>query len=190
MTGGQHQDTGGKQAGPYRISELIAASGASRDMIKYYLRADLLPPAEKPRANLSLYTENHLQLIALIQKFQEQTKLPLQDIAEVFRAADYDANAIEIELLSARYSVRDDDSIIPLKSPSHNTRNLEFPAEFLQQLTSKSLLQRAGLPDQDEDQLTGLLWAAHNAGVPLTFFESAREKLAGRVISTSGGQKK
>ena len=174
----QKQDMTGKEAGNYRISELVATSGATRDMIKYYLRADLLPPAEKPRANLSLYTENHLKLIELIRKFQEQTKLSLQDIADVFRAASYDANAIEIELLSSRYSVSDDDNIIPLKISPQNTRNLNFPAEFLQQLANTSLLQHADQPEQDEDQLVGLLWAAHNAGVPLTFFENAREKLA------------
>lgn len=174
----QKRNMRGEEAGTYRISELVATSGVSRDMIKYYLRADLLPPAEKPRANLSLYTENHLQLIELIRKFQEQTKLSLQDIADVFRAARYDANAIEIELLSARYSVSDDDNIIPLKSSPQNTRNLNFPPEFLQQLAHTSLLQIAEQPEQDEDQLAGLLWAAHSAGVPLEFFQNAREKLA------------
>jgi DNA-binding transcriptional MerR regulator len=174
----QKQDMTGKEAGTYRISELVASSGTTRDMIKYYLRTDLLPPTEKPRANLSLYTENHLKLIELIRKFQEQTKLSLQDIADVFRAASYDANAIEIELLSARHSVSDGDNIIPLKSNPQNTRKLNFPAEFLQQLTNTSLLQHAKQPEQDENQLAGLLWAAHNAGVPLAFFESAREKLA------------
>lgn len=177
----QKQTTTGKEAGTYRISELIAASGATRDSIKYYLRADLLPPAKKPRANLSLYTQNHLKLIELIRKFQEQTRLSLQDIADVFRTAGYDANVIEIELLSARYSVNDDDNIIPLKSHFQNTRNLSFPAEFLQQLANSSLLQNAAQPEQDEDQLIGLLWAAHNAGVPLSFFETARGKLADLV---------
>lgn len=176
----QEQDTTRDESGSYRISELITASGVTRDMIKYYLRVDLLPPAEKPRANLSLYTENHLKLIHLIRKFQEQSKLPLQDIAEVFRTADYDANAIEIELLSARYTVRDTDAdnIIPLKSYPKNTRSLNFPDEFLQQLAKTSLLENAEQPAQGEDQLAGLLWAAHSAGVPLTFFESAQEKLA------------
>ncbi|MFT6276168.1 MAG: tetratricopeptide (TPR) repeat protein [Halioglobus sp.] len=146
-------------------------------MIKYYLRVDLLPPAEKPRANLSLYTENHLKLIHLIRKFQEQTKLSLQDIGEVFRTANYDANAIEIQLLSAQYSVGDD-NIIPLKNYPQNTHSLDFPAEFLQQLAKTSLLENPGQLAQDQDQLAGLLWAAHNAGVPLAFFESAQEKLA------------
>jgi DNA-binding transcriptional MerR regulator len=162
----------------YRISDLIAASGATRDKIKYYLRADLLPPATKPRANLSLYSENHLKLIELIRRFQEQTKLSLPDIAKVFRAASYEANVIEIELLSARYSLNEDDNIIPLKTNLQNTRNLNFPAEFLQQLENTSLLQHSEKSEQDEEQLAGLLWAAHNAGVPLTFFENAREKLA------------
>jgi DNA-binding transcriptional MerR regulator len=169
----QIQDMTGKEAGTYRISELVAATGVTRDMIKYYLRADLLPPADKPRANLSLYTENHLKLIELIRKFQQQTNLSLQDIANVFRAANYDENAIEIQLLSARHNVNDD-NIIPLRSKPQNTRKLSFPAEFLQQLADTSLLQHA----QDEGQLAGLLWAAYNAGVPLTFFENAQEKLA------------
>jgi DNA-binding transcriptional MerR regulator len=173
----QRQIATTREARTYRISELAAASGATRDMIKYYLRADLLPPTEKPRANLSLYTEVHLKLIELIRKFQEQTKLSLQDIANVFRAASYDVNALEIELLSARYSVTDEDNIIPLKNNLQNTRHLHFPAEFLQQLTNTSLLQFEEQPAQDEHQLAGLLWAAHNAGVPLTFFESAQEKL-------------
>ena len=49
----------------YRMSELVEASGVSRDMIKYYLRARLLPKPRKPRPNLSLYTEDHLALIRM-----------------------------------------------------------------------------------------------------------------------------
>ncbi len=53
----------------YRISELVAASGVTQDMIKYYLREGLLPPAEKKHAKLSVYSEEHLALIELILKF-------------------------------------------------------------------------------------------------------------------------
>jgi DNA-binding transcriptional MerR regulator len=71
----------------YRMSELVDVSGVSRDMIKYYLRAHLLPKPVKPRPNLSLYTENHLLLIQLILRIQQQTTLSLPEIASAFQAA-------------------------------------------------------------------------------------------------------
>jgi len=163
--------------GGYRISELVEASGASRDMIKYYLRANLLPTPDKPRPNLSLYSDNHLELIALIQRFQAQTKLSLEEIAEVFGAAQYNANSIKIELLSARHSVDSDDNIIPLRPSAEKSRNLTFPEEFLHELVNASLLPCSGSLDNDQEQLASLLWAARDAGVPLTFFQQAREKL-------------
>lgn len=173
-----------QQAGErtYRISELVEASGASRDMIKYYLRSGLLPAAQKPRANLALYTSNHLELIGLIRKFQEQTRLSLPQIAAVFGRADYDANAIEIELLWNRQGAGDDDNIIPLVGDAANLRGPSVPAEFLQQLVEAGLQNSDALPgaptDQQTDQQAALLWAAHDAGVPLTFFQAARDKLA------------
>ncbi|GAB5453540.1 MAG: hypothetical protein Hals2KO_38680 [Halioglobus sp.] len=167
----------GKDA-TYRISELVEATGVSRDMVKYYLRAGLLPPAQKPRPNLSLYTESHRALIGLIRKFQEKTKLSLQDIADVFAAADHDPDKIEIELLSSQHSVGGEDNIIPLKSNPQQSRGLNLPAEFLQELAQTSLLEEAQQSAEDEEQLAGLLWAAHNAGIPLEFFETARAKLA------------
>ena len=104
-----------KLGSTYRMSALVEATGVSRDMVKYYLRAGLLPPAVKPRANLSLYSDIHLQLIALVRKCQEQTRLSLPDIAEIFQAASYDTGTIELELLSDKYRVDNvaGDNIIP-----------------------------------------------------------------------------
>lgn len=162
----------------YRISDLVAASGVSRDMIKYYLRANLLPTAHKPRPNLSLYSNNHLELIGLIQRFQAQTKLSLEEIAQVFNAAGHNANAIEIELLSARHSVGNHDNIIPLDSGNEHSRGLVFPREFLQELASKSLLPNPEALDENDELTASLLWAARSAGVPLAFFQETREKLS------------
>ncbi len=161
----------------FRMSELVSASGASRDMIKYYLRAGLLPPAHKPRPNLSLYTVDHLALIGLVRKFQAATKLSLQEIADVFCAADYDTSTIEIELLSAKHSVGGDDNIIPIKRGGQNSRALEIPGEFLHLLYDAGLLAQTDNLDEDEEQLAGLLFAAHQSGVPLRFFREARETL-------------
>lgn len=162
-------------SGTYRMSELVAVSGVSRDMIKYYLRAALLPPAEKPRQNLSLYTDDHLALIGLVQKFQLQTKLALPEIAEVFKTAEYDPNAIELELLSNRYGSGHDPNIIPFGNQARELRALKLPAPFLQQLADAALLPGN---QGDQEEIAGLLWAAHRAGVPLDFFAAAQEKLA------------
>ena len=162
----------------YRISQLVDASGVSRDMIKYYLRAKLLPTPAKPKPNLSLYTENHLELIKLIQRYQENTKLSLQEIAGVFAAMEYDANAIEIELLSTKHSFLGDDNIIPLSNRSDDSAAPSFSTEFLQELHAHQLIDDGDVLDKGEEQLASLLWVARQSGIPLTFFQSAKEKLA------------
>ena len=126
----------------------------------------------------------------MIQKFQQQTKLSLSAIARVFSAAGYNAHAIEIELLSARHSVTRDDNIIPLQNQPAANRELGLPADFVQRLVDGSLLtSTAG--GENENQLAALLWAAHDAGVPLAFFEQAQKKVAIRVFTSrsasSGG---
>ena len=171
----------------YRISALVEASGVSRDMIKYYLRAGLLPPADKPRANLSLYSNTHLQLITLVRKFQGRTRLSLPEIAGVFQAADYDTGTIELELLSDKYRSDDGDNIIPLHSEPRDIGDLAIPADFQQQLAELALLDNPAQPDDDEQMIGGLLWAAHNAGVPLQFLQAARaqiEELADLEVKT------
>lgn len=173
---GQGADARSGNRAVYRISELVDAAGVSRDMIKYYLRAGLLPPAHKPRPNLSHYTDDHLRLIGLIRKFQEQTRLSLQQIAKVFDKAAFDPSAIEIELLSARHGADDDNTIIPLDAARKRSAGISLPHEFLDTLEGVSLLEPED--SQNSDQVAGLLWAAHEAGVPLSFFETAKAKLA------------
>ncbi|MGB1140730.1 MAG: MerR family transcriptional regulator [Halioglobus sp.] len=173
---GKERETPDPTGEVYRISELVESSGVSRDMIKYYLRAGLLPPAHKPRPNLSHYTADHLRLIALIRKFQEQTRLSLPQIAQLFAGKAFDPNQIEIELLSAGHGDSDDNTIIPLHREKPSEAGISLPAEFIDTLKNLSLL------DQDDsgnrEQVAGLLWAAHEAGVPLSFFETAQARIA------------
>jgi DNA-binding transcriptional MerR regulator len=172
--------TNSKAGNIYRMSALVEAAGVSRDMVKYYLRAGLLPPAVKPRANLSLYSDTHLQLIALVRKCQEQTRLSLPDIAKIFQAANYETGTIELELLSDKYRVDNvaRDNIIPLYGNQHGIGDLDIPPEFEGQLAQFDLLDNAAHPDEDEQMIKGLLWAAHSAGVPLDFLRAVREKVA------------
>jgi DNA-binding transcriptional MerR regulator len=161
----------------YRMAELVEIAGVSRDMIKYYLRAKLLPKPRKPRPNLSLYGENHLLLIRLILRIQQQTTLSLPEIAAVFLAADYDPHTIEIELLSDKYSAGRRDFIIPFAAETKNNVSLSVPQEFIAELGKHGLLEKSGPYAASQIEIAGLLWAAHNEGVPLTFFQNARAQL-------------
>lgn len=173
----QVQTAKGADSRHYRMSELVDAAGVSRDMIKYYLRARLLPKPRKPRRNLSLYTEEHLLLIRLILRIQQQTSLSLPEISKAFRAANYDPTTIEIELLSDKYNAGRRDLIIPFEAETGTGVSLSFPQEFIQELASNGLLKDTRPLSDGQVEIAGLLWAARNEGVPLSFFQEAQEKL-------------
>ena len=172
-----HKKARSTEAQQYRMSALVEISGVSRDMIKYYLRAGLLPQPRKPRPNLSLYSDNHLLLIRLIQRVQQQTSLSLPDIAEAFRAADYDPTTIEIELLSEKYHAGRRDFIIPFEAEGKSNVGLNVPPEFLAELGAQGLLENTAQLDESQREIAGLLWAARSEGVPMSFFQSARATL-------------
>lgn len=160
-----------------RIGDLAQRTGVSREMIKYYLRAGLLPQPDKPRANLSLYSEQHVSLVNLILRFQAQTRLALADIAEVFSGAAYDPGAIELELLSARHTASDGETILPLEAADGETAHLTLPDEFLAQLKDHGLIESSASPSEEERQSAGLLWAAYSEGIPMDYFVEARESI-------------
>jgi AcrR family transcriptional regulator len=54
------------------IGELERESGASRQTIYYYVRAGLLPPAQKASRSRGLYTEEHLRLLGEIEDLRAQ----------------------------------------------------------------------------------------------------------------------
>ncbi|MCB1687478.1 MAG: MerR family transcriptional regulator, partial [Halioglobus sp.] len=168
------RNTDGRQ---YRMSELVEVSGVSRDMIKYYLRAGLLPQPDKPRRNLSLYSDKHLRLIQLILSAQQQTSLSLPEIAKAFETAGYDPVTIEIELLSDKYHAGRRDYIIPFEAETRGNVGLSAPQAFLEELHRHGLLDNTEHLDESQKEIAGLLWAASNDGVPITFFQAAREKL-------------
>ena len=166
------------QSGQYRISELVNQSGTSREMIKYYLRDGLLPPAQKPRRNLSLYSDQHLQLLALIPRFREQTKLSLGDIAEIFAAHDYDANRLEMALVSGQFNQPTGSSIVPLSDYREpNRAALAFDRAFIRRLYDNGLLDSPNLESADDEKIATLLWKAQEANIPLSLFVEARQHL-------------
>ena len=54
------------------IGELEAESGTSRSTIYYYVRAGLLPPAQKSSPTRALYTDDHVELLGEIRRLKQQ----------------------------------------------------------------------------------------------------------------------
>lgn len=163
----------------YRFSDFVEKTGVSRDMVKYYLRARLLPKPHKVRANLSLYTEDHVKLVQLILKFQEQTKLSLSEVASVFKAAKHNPNTIEIELLSAKYQRTQWENIIPFQAhEAEIPSGLELPKEFIKELVDSELLDEKYAFEEEGRNKAGLLWALSHEGISLDFFQKAKPLIA------------
>jgi DNA-binding transcriptional MerR regulator len=164
--------------GHYRISELVEKSGATREMIKYYLRDNLLPPAIKPRPNLALYSDQHVQLIAVIQRFQKQTRLSLTQIAEIIAGQDYDPRRLEIQLLSGKFSRQHGGTINPLKDgQSPSQRGLNFSDQFVAELRECGLLRDDEVMSADDENIASLLWNAREIGLSLSLFSEAHKSL-------------
>lgn len=93
-----------------KMKELEARTGVSRETIRYYIREGLLSEPEKPKPNVALYDEKHVERVALIKKLQQERFLPLGIIKDMLAG---DGAALEAEklpsllglefLLSARF---------------------------------------------------------------------------------------
>ena len=66
------------------IGELETESGASRSTIYYYVRAGLLPPAQKSSPTRALYTDDHVELLDEIRRLK-QDGLDIKAIREQLR---------------------------------------------------------------------------------------------------------
>jgi len=54
------------------IGELEAESGTARSTIYYYVRAGLLPPAQKSSPTRALYTDDHVELLEEIHRLKQE----------------------------------------------------------------------------------------------------------------------
>ena len=171
------------------IAELISATGASREMIKYYLRNELLPPPNKPRSNLSLYSDRHIKLIKLIRQYQEKTRLSLPEIGEVFRHHDYEPHSIELHLLTGEHDVDNFPTSLRIEEEVASqilsdffqepagTGALEFDDAFINALRNASLISTGPELSVHDQKVAGLIWSTQELGVPLEFFIQAHDKL-------------
>ena len=67
-----------------------AERGVTRETIRFYIRHGLLPEPEKPKRNVAIYTDHHIERIGLIWKLQDEQFLPLHVIRKVIAQGDED----------------------------------------------------------------------------------------------------
>ena len=79
-----------------KMKELEQRTGIGREAIRFYIREGLLEEPERPKKNVAIYSENHVERILLIKKLQDERFLPLtviKDVLEQGRAAQGDLAA-------------------------------------------------------------------------------------------------
>ncbi|MHC4390202.1 MAG: MerR family transcriptional regulator [Planctomycetota bacterium] len=70
------------------MAELSERSGVSVPTIKYYLREGLLPAGRKHNKNLSLYGDDHLARLRLIELLKNALAIPLAEVRGVLDTLD------------------------------------------------------------------------------------------------------
>lgn len=66
-----------------KMKELEERTGVGREAIRFYIREGLLPEPEKPRRNVAIYSEAHVNRIGLIRKLKDERFLPLGVIKDL-----------------------------------------------------------------------------------------------------------
>ncbi|MGD8415766.1 MAG: MerR family transcriptional regulator [Pseudomonadales bacterium] len=70
-----------------KMKDLEALTDVSREAIHFYLREGLLPEPSRPKRNVALYSQEHVQRIRLIKRLQEERFLPLGEIRKLLDRA-------------------------------------------------------------------------------------------------------
>ncbi|WP_231442743.1 MerR family transcriptional regulator [Brevibacterium zhoupengii] len=81
-----------------KLSALAAESGVSTASIKYYIHVGILPPGRKRNATTAVYSQAHLDRLALITWLRRELGSPIESIAALTRAID-DESLENIELM-------------------------------------------------------------------------------------------
>lgn len=161
----------------YGLGDLAEAAGVTRDMINYYLRAGLLPKPQKIRSNRSIYTEQHLALILLILRFQNEAHLSLTEITDLFKIHFHDPESLELDFLAGTYRAKPDTQN-QNKTRDFPLENVRLPKDFLQTLEQKGLINSWEKPSPSERKVAALILRGKASGLTLDFFVKAQDAVS------------
>jgi len=157
-----------------KLAELSKAAGIAKKTIHYYLNKGLLPPATKLHNRLSLYNDNHLHLLKLIQKIKKETNLPLTLIQNLFSQRNFDAKILEDnEVRELLKSNSDTEALNPYFDTYKATKikPVDLTADFQDQLFKAGIISSAkGRLESQEENIAFTLVRANELGVSPTTF--------------------
>lgn len=73
---------------PYKISDVVEMTGASKEAVRFYVNEGLLPKPRKTSKNMAWYSSEHVERIQLIRELQEKQFLPLKAIKSLLHDTD------------------------------------------------------------------------------------------------------
>ncbi len=169
----------------YRISDLVDLTGVPRETLKYYFRTGLLPRNRRTKREWPVYSAKYVDLVRLVLQFQQQTRLTLPQIADVFRKADYDPKEIEISLLAGTHEKPGAAEIVVGISPAKESpaAAIGLPEDFIGELRAAGLAPRHRKLTVSEERAAALIQSGVRAGLPLGFFAETRASLE-RIVQS------
>ncbi|GAB3377435.1 MerR family transcriptional regulator [Spongiibacter taiwanensis] len=66
-----------------KMRELEERTGVGRKMIQYYLRNNMLPQPERPKPNVAIYGEQHVNAINSIRRLQTEDRMRIDEIKQL-----------------------------------------------------------------------------------------------------------
>ena len=69
----------------FKMSELVRLSNVPKSTILYYFKEGLLPPAQKPKPNVHIYNNEHIQLIKYIKYMQTNMKCSISQLKMIMQ---------------------------------------------------------------------------------------------------------
>jgi DNA-binding transcriptional MerR regulator len=131
-----------------KMRELETRTGVSRQMIQFYFKNGMLPDPERPKRNVAIYNENHVNAILSIRQLQSEGRLSIEEIKQ-FLAGNTNNKTTRAavfthldELFAAHAGV--DLQLVPLSSIKSRNPQAEQDAPILQQVGAIELIERNG----------------------------------------------
>ncbi len=76
-----------------KMKELTTLSGVPKATILYYIKEGLLPPPQKPKPNVHLYSKQSIEILDFISYLQDNFSCSIHEIKEIISSYDYNVNS-------------------------------------------------------------------------------------------------
>ena len=76
-----------------KMKELSTISGVPKATILYYIKEGLLPPPQKPKPNVHLYSKQSIEILDFISYLQDNFSCSINEIKEIISSYDYNVNS-------------------------------------------------------------------------------------------------